>query len=198
MVNHYSRNGCFTTKVGICNSLRNLQWFHAGCADQFFPRCYKLSHEDDKVAFIGKDFLTSSHENFHRFPSDDYRLTACISFLKLIHNRCKGVIEPDMNSILAMSSDNPNDPAVVHDEEPILTRSLTLPPGQLLPKPANNGKNTSTKKVPLSAIEFALNKVTDFVLSREHEDIDINQSAQAESSDEQWTQFIEQFYTASQ
>jgi tubulin monoglycylase TTLL3/8 len=54
MVNHYSRNGCFTTKVGLCNSLRNLQWFHSGCADQFFPRCYKLSHEDDRVAFIGK------------------------------------------------------------------------------------------------------------------------------------------------
>jgi hypothetical protein len=135
---------------------------------------------------------------FHRLPSDDYRLTACISFLKLIHNRCKGVIEPDMNSILAMSSDKPNEPAVVHDEEPILTRSLTLPPGQLLPKPANNGKNTSTKKVPLSAIEFALTKATDFVLSREHEDIDINQSTQAESTDEQWTQFIEQFYAASQ
>jgi tubulin monoglycylase TTLL3/8 len=54
MVNHYSRNGCFTTKVGLCNILRNLQWFHSGCADQFFPRCYKLSHEDDKVAFVGK------------------------------------------------------------------------------------------------------------------------------------------------
>ena len=103
-----------------------------------------------------------------------------------------------MNSILAMSSDNPNDPATVPDEEPVLTRSLTLPPGQLLPKPPINGKNTSTKKVPLSSIEFALNKVTDFVLSREHEDIDININAQNESSDEQWTQFIEQFYTASQ
>ncbi|CAF4518167.1 unnamed protein product, partial [Rotaria magnacalcarata] len=50
---HYSRNGCFTTKVGLCNSLRNLQWFHSGCADEFYPRCYKLSQEDDKVAFVG-------------------------------------------------------------------------------------------------------------------------------------------------
>jgi hypothetical protein len=67
MVNHYSRNGCFTTKVGLCSSLRNLPWFHSGSADEFYPRCYKLTHEDDKVAFI-----------------DDYRLTSCISFLKLI------------------------------------------------------------------------------------------------------------------
>jgi len=57
MINHYSRNGCFTTKVGLCNSLRNLPWFHSGCADEFYPRCYKLTHEDDQVAFIGKDNL---------------------------------------------------------------------------------------------------------------------------------------------
>jgi tubulin monoglycylase TTLL3/8 len=55
MINHYSRNGCFTTKVGLCSSLRNLPWFHSGCADEFYPRCYKLTHEDDNVAFIGTD-----------------------------------------------------------------------------------------------------------------------------------------------
>ncbi|CAF0803535.1 unnamed protein product [Rotaria sordida] len=182
MVNHYSRNGCFTTKVGLCNSLRNLQWFHSGCADEFYPRCYKLSQEDDKVAFI-----------------DDYRLTACISFLKLIQNRCKGIIEPDMNSILAMSSDDPNDsqsPLTTIEEQPQLTRSLTMPPGQLLSKNFN-GKISSIKKVPLSFIEFALNKVNQYTLSRDHEDIDINVNLQLDPSDEQWTQFIEQFYTAS-
>ncbi|CAF0755371.1 unnamed protein product [Adineta steineri] len=182
MVNHYSRNGCFTTKVGICNSLRNLQWFHPGCAEEFFPRCYKLSHEDDKVAYI-----------------DDYRLTACISFLKLIQNRCKGVIEPDMNSILAMSSDGPTDPKnpviIPNEEEAQLTRSLTMPPGQLLSKPLP-GK-TATKKVPSSFIEFALKKVIDYTISREHEDIDILPNTTIEPSDEQWTQFIDQFYAAS-
>jgi tubulin monoglycylase TTLL3/8 len=55
MVNHYSRNGCFTTKVGLCSSLRNLPWFHSGCAEEFYPRCYKVTNEDEKVAFIGKD-----------------------------------------------------------------------------------------------------------------------------------------------
>jgi hypothetical protein len=98
-----------------------------------------------------------------------------------------------------MSSDNPTDPSnplTNSEEEPQLTRSLTMPPGQLLSKPLN-GK-TSTKKVPLSFIEFALNKVNDYTLARDHEDIDINLNLQIESSDEQWTQFIEQFYAASQ
>ena len=80
MVNHYSRNGCFTTKVisikcliqkfknelitiyiqvGLCSSLRSLPWFYSGCADEFYPRCYKLTHEDDKVAFIGSIFFNN-------------------------------------------------------------------------------------------------------------------------------------------
>jgi len=108
-----------------------------------------------------------------------------------------------------MSSDNQADPKnqlIINEEEPSppppppppqLTRSLTMPPGQLLSK-SLNGKLSSTKKVPLSSIEFALNKVTDYTLARDHEDIDINLSTQIDSSDEQWTQFIEQFYTASQ
>jgi hypothetical protein len=103
-----------------------------------------------------------------------------------------------------MSSDNPNDPNVslITNEEdpsppPQLTRSYTMPPGQLSTKPAN-GKTASMKKVPLSSIEFALAKVTDYTLSRDHEDIDINQDTQNETTDEQWTQFIEQFYAASQ
>jgi hypothetical protein len=100
-----------------------------------------------------------------------------------------------MNSILAMSSDNPTDAKHPHEEEPQLIRSLTMPPGQLMSKPFH-GKNS--KKVPLSYIEFALNKVTDYILARDHEDIDINPGAQIDSSDDQWTQFIEQFYAASQ
>jgi len=106
-----------------------------------------------------------------------------------------------MNSILAMSSDNPTgskDPVVsTAEDEPQLIRSLTMPPGQLTSTKPTNGKS-STKKVSLAMIEFALSKVTDFTLARDHEDIDINPSAQIDSSDEQWAQFIEQFYAASQ
>jgi tubulin monoglycylase TTLL3/8 len=185
MVNHYSRNGCFTTKVGLCSSLRNLPWFHSGCADEFYPRCYKLTHEDDKVAFIGKN--NSQTNCFDINLLDDYRLTSCLSFLKLAYNRSRGIIEPDMNSILAMSSDNRTDPALNSDEEPQLMRANTI-----------LGKISSTKKVPSSTIEFALNNVEQFTLARDHEDIDINLNTQEETTDEQWTQFIEQFYAAAQ
>jgi hypothetical protein len=105
-----------------------------------------------------------------------------------------------MNSILAMSSDNPADPQTPltnTEEEPLLTRSLTLPPGQLSSRPLN-GKISSTKKVPLTFIEFALNQANQYTLARDHEDIDINSTIQADPSDEQWTQFIDQFYAASQ
>ncbi|CAF1010009.1 unnamed protein product [Adineta ricciae] len=145
MVNHFERNGCLTTKVGLCTVLKNLPWFHSGSADEFYPRCYKLTHDDERTAFI-----------------DDYRLTACISFLKLIRNRCKGILEPNINSSLDMSLSQP-----------------------------------SLQTVPSSFIEFALNKVEQFTAARNHEDIDIKLASQKASTDEQWTQFIEQFYAAS-
>ncbi|UJR08277.1 hypothetical protein I4U23_012549 [Adineta vaga] len=145
MVNHFERNGCLTTKVGLCTVLKNLPWFYSGSADEFYPRCYKLTHDDERTAFI-----------------DDYRLTACISFLKLIRNRCKGILEPNINSSLDMSLSQP-----------------------------------SLQKVPSTSIEFALNKVEQFTSARDHEDIDIKLASQKNSTDEQWKQFIEQFYAAS-
>lgn len=198
MVNHYARNGCFTTKVGLCSSLRNLPWFYSGSADEFYPRCYKVNHEDDKVAFIGNYFpLKKQLPRSLLSHSDDYRLTSCISFLKLIHNRCKGIIEPDMESILAMSSDNQTDPALNSDDDPQLIRMNTSLLGSASAKPVL-GKIPSNKKVAASFIEFALAKVEQFTLARDHEDIDINLNAQNETTDEEWTQFIEQFYAASQ
>ncbi|CAF1150656.1 unnamed protein product [Rotaria sordida] len=180
MVNHYSRNGCFTTKVGLCNSLKSLPWFHSGCADEFYPRCYKITHDDDKIAFI-----------------DDYRLTSCISFLKLIQNRCKGILEPDMNSILAISSnDHPMNLSLNSDDDQQLLGINTIFSIPSSAKPIL-GKILSTKKVSSSFIEFALNQVEQFTLSCNHEDIDINLNAQNNITDEQWTQFIEQFYAAS-
>lgn len=98
-----------------------------------------------------------------------------------------------------MSSDGPNEPKTplsTIDEQLPLTRSLTMPPGQLSSKPSN-GK-ISAKKVPELFIEFALNKVNHYTLSREHEDIDMSPDDYIDPTDEQWSQFIEQFYAASQ
>ena len=105
-----------------------------------------------------------------------------------------------MTSILAMSSDSPTEPKpevpAPNEDELQLQRSVTLPPGQLTVK-SNNGKSPP-KIVSSSYIEFALKIVNDYTLSREHEDIDINQATQPDITEEQWTHFIEQFYVASQ
>ena len=105
-----------------------------------------------------------------------------------------------MNSILAMSSDDPTcskEALTTVEEQPQLTRSLSMPLSQL-PSRSFNGKTSSTRKVPSSYIEFALNKVNNYILARDHEDIDMTSDMQTDSSDEQWAQFIEEFYAASQ
>ncbi|CAL8086632.1 unnamed protein product [Calicophoron daubneyi] len=66
IVNHHCR-APFTTKVGLCRNLHQVRWVDDIDASAFFPRCYVLTDEDDKQAFV-----------------DDFRLTACISLLKLI------------------------------------------------------------------------------------------------------------------
>jgi hypothetical protein len=101
-----------------------------------------------------------------------------------------------MNSILAMSSDNRTDPSLNLNEDQQLQRANTILTGQSSAKPVL-GK-IPPKKVSSSFLEFALNNVEQFTLARDHEDIDINLSAQNDITDDQWTQFIEQFYAASQ
>ncbi|XP_056316224.1 tubulin monoglycylase TTLL3 [Danio aesculapii] len=73
MTNHYAKAGSFTTKVGLCMHLRNLQWFDAADPDTFFPRCYRLGAQDEKHAFV-----------------DDFRRTACTSLLLYVLEKYEG------------------------------------------------------------------------------------------------------------
>uniref|UniRef100_A0A672I1I2 Tubulin tyrosine ligase-like family, member 3 n=1 Tax=Salarias fasciatus TaxID=181472 RepID=A0A672I1I2_SALFA len=72
--NHFEKAGTFTTKVGLCMNLRNLHWFDSANPDTFFPRCYRLGAQDERIAFI-----------------EDYRRTACVGLLKYIVEMDRGV-----------------------------------------------------------------------------------------------------------
>ena len=44
------------SQVGLCINMKNVTWFDNSDQDTFFPRCYRLSHDDDKAAFVGEKF----------------------------------------------------------------------------------------------------------------------------------------------
>uniref|UniRef100_A0A8C9CL70 Tubulin tyrosine ligase like 8 n=1 Tax=Phocoena sinus TaxID=42100 RepID=A0A8C9CL70_PHOSS len=73
MLNHYGKTASFTTKIGLCVSLRSLPWYVQANPDCFFPRCYGLCTESEKREFL-----------------DDFRRTVASSILKWVvsHQNC--------------------------------------------------------------------------------------------------------------
>lgn len=58
----------FTTKEGICASLRDFQWFYIeGVSEMYYPRCYNVFNPDELEDFI-----------------EDFRLTACLSMIRFV------------------------------------------------------------------------------------------------------------------
>nr|XP_005903972.1 PREDICTED: protein monoglycylase TTLL8 [Bos mutus] len=52
MLNHYGKTASFTTKIGLCVSMRSLPWYVQANPDTFFPRCYSLCTESEKQEFL--------------------------------------------------------------------------------------------------------------------------------------------------
>lgn len=55
IVNHFQKMTCLTTKIGLCRSLRNLIWYNNVDINQFYPRCYDLSDQQQVEEFT-RDF----------------------------------------------------------------------------------------------------------------------------------------------
>jgi len=218
LYNHFNKNGAFTTKIGLCSNLRNLHWYSTHHSEEFFPRCFKLSQEEDKQDFI-----------------DNYRLTCCISILKYALQKYHG--EPDNEphvhitsakeldllksqaEIQQVSLNEPTSALSRIDSAKIdIDLSSTLEPLISLGEPqrsnsrfaekadskaAQSKPNASTNnklkkklpnQVPREAIEFAIERLRVFIDFKEH--IDIDKADELPVSDEKWNQFIEWFYLA--
>ena len=57
VVNHFSKASKIVTKVGLMTSLKCLSWFANAHQDHFFPRCYDLTKNGDRLDMMG-DFYT--------------------------------------------------------------------------------------------------------------------------------------------
>lgn len=153
MINHFAKAGTFTTKVGLCVNLRNLQWFDAADPDSFFPRCYRLGAEDEKHAFV-----------------EDFRRTACTSLLQFLVERSRGEWD---------------------DGEVVASAGTTNSARSTSKKPC---KRPAVSLVSPRIIESALQVCKDFLDSLEHNDIDISMETPPTLTDQEWSEFIHNYY----
>ncbi|XP_042258997.1 tubulin monoglycylase TTLL3 [Thunnus maccoyii] len=146
--NHYANAGTFTTKVGLCVNLRNLQWFDTADPDTFFPRCYRLGAEDEKRAFIG-----------------DFRRTACSSLLQHVVEtsrwRREGAEVEKQNVKSSFSEEIEN------------VEQLSVGPG---------------------VIDTALQMCQEFLNVLEHGDIDVTVETPPSVEEQQWAEFLRDYY----
>lgn len=74
----------FTTKEGLCNILQDIHWFFVeGVSETYFPRSYNVFNPDDLSEFV-----------------EDFRLTACISLLRMITEKTTNLMSYEYEAIL--------------------------------------------------------------------------------------------------
>ncbi|XP_071815936.1 tubulin monoglycylase TTLL3-like isoform X3 [Apostichopus japonicus] len=92
IVNHFEKNGAFTTKSGLCSHLRNLPWYDQIDPNSFFPRCYKICSEDEKIAFL-----------------EDYRLSAAAAMIHWVVKKHNGELDQEYQTQSQETDDSNND-----------------------------------------------------------------------------------------
>ncbi|XP_070692929.1 tubulin monoglycylase TTLL3 [Pempheris klunzingeri] len=148
MTNHYANAGTFTTKVGLCVNLRNLQWFDTADPDTFFPRCYRLGAEDEKSAFI-----------------EDFRRTACTSLLQHVVETSRWMRDG------------------AEGEEQKAKKSVS-----------DESDDVERRFVGAGMIDVALRVCQDFLSVLEHGDIDLTVETPPSVEEQQWTEFLQDYY----
>lgn len=74
----------FTTKEGLCKILLDNHWFiEVGVSEIYYPRSYNVFNQDDLSEFC-----------------EDFRLTACVSTLRLIIKKTVNVSNYDLEAVL--------------------------------------------------------------------------------------------------
>nr|XP_054751648.1 tubulin tyrosine ligase 3-like isoform X1 [Lytechinus pictus] len=144
IVNHFCKNGTFTTKVGLCLSLKSLPWFEERDADTFFPRCYRICADEEKDAFVG-----------------DYRISAAIGVMKWI------VMKQDGDLDIVMTKDKEEDIENKETDKTDENKNITSPRNG---KALKAKKTPVMLGTPF--VNVAIKIVEDFLTSHEHDDID--------------------------
>ena len=44
----------FHLQIGLCQNLRAVPWYDTSDPDEFYPRCFKLDDDEERLAFIGE------------------------------------------------------------------------------------------------------------------------------------------------
>ncbi|XP_031810642.1 tubulin monoglycylase TTLL3 [Sarcophilus harrisii] len=179
MINHYARAGSFTTKVGLCLSLRNLPWFDEANADSFFPRCYRLGAEDEKQAFM-----------------EDFWLTAARNVLKLVVKSWDPYPEENdptkpPSTLLEKCLEGQKLATSISSSFNFLPSLPQLPPEF---SGVKHHKKTNVKEVSSKLIEDALQACEGHLSSLAHEDIDNTMESPMAPTQADWAFFLQQYY----
>ncbi|BFZ08443.1 hypothetical protein BsWGS_11482 [Bradybaena similaris] len=201
MVNHYCKAGSFTTKVGLCVNMKNVVWFDNCDHDTFFPRCYRLSHDEERDAFI-----------------DDYRMTACMNIIKVAvkqhaswshaaedgKNKTQSCSNPDCSTLRrgyrsekCMCAEMFPEEDLLKDQKSSVLSAETTADEDYQPVitklAAMKKKNKQRFMIPVQVLETAIYQCEKFLASKDHEDIDVPREV-GQLTNQQWDDLIKWYY----